>query len=145
MEIIQLQAARSVTGTNKYSSKHLLYIKTGWDKRREKQRLILLFKIINDMAPRHLLNIYNNFDNANYDYNLRNNKMQLIYSRTESFRSPFFPASFRLWNELEPSVRNASSLSKFKSLLCKNRTRKITTLIMAIEKKLHIVKYKNAL
>ena len=96
------------------------------------------------MAPRHLLNIYNNV-NANYDYNLRNNEMQLIYSRTESFRSSFFPASFRLWNKLEPSVRNASSLSKFKSLLCKNRTRKITTLIMAIEKKLHIVKYKNAL
>ena len=44
--------------------------------------------------------------------------MQLIYTRTESFRS-FFPASFRLWNELEQSVRNASSLSEFKSSLCK--------------------------
>ena len=36
MENIQLQAARIVTGTNKYLSKQLLYIKTGWDKRREK-------------------------------------------------------------------------------------------------------------
>ena len=111
---IQLQAARIVTGTNNYSSKHLFYIKTGWDKlskRREKQRLILLFKIINGMAPMHLLNIYNTFNSANYDYNLRKNKMQLMYSRTESFRSSFFPASFRLWNELEPSVRNANSLS----------------------------------
>ena len=66
------------------------------------------------MAPMHLLNIYNTFNNASYDYNLRNNIMQLIYSRTESFRSSFFPPSFRLWNELEPSVRNASSLSVFK-------------------------------
>ena len=44
MEKIQRQAARIVTGTNNYSSKHLFYIETGWDKlskRREKQRLIL--------------------------------------------------------------------------------------------------------
>ena len=72
----------------------------------------------------HLLNIYNNFNNANYDYNLRNNKLQLIYSRTESFRSSFFPASFRLWNELESSVRNASSLLEFKSSLCKKSYKK---------------------
>ena len=39
------------------------------------------------MAPMHLLNTYNNFNNASYDYNLINNKMQLIYTRTESFRS----------------------------------------------------------
>ena len=47
--------------------------------------------------------------------------MQLIL---ESFRSSFFPASFRLWNELEPSVRNASSLSEFKSSLCKKSYKK---------------------
>ena len=124
---IHLQAARIVTGTNNYSSKHLLYIETWWDilsKRREKQRLILLFKIINGMAPMLLLNIYNTFNNANYDYNLRNNKMQLFYSRTDTFRSSFFPASFRLWNELEPSVRNASSLAEFKSSLCKKLYKK---------------------
>ena len=111
-EKIQLKAARIVTGTNNYLSKHLLYTETGWDilsKRRVKQRLI-----INGMAPMYLLNIYNNYNN-----NLRNNKMQHIYSRAESFRSTFSRASFRLWNELEPSVRNASSLSEFKSSLCK--------------------------
>ena len=127
MEKIQLQAARIVTCTNNYSSKHLLYIETGWvelSKRREKQRLILLFKIINGMAPMHLLNTYNNSNNASYDYNLRNNKMQLIYTRTESIRSSFLPASFRLWNELEPSVRNASSLSEFKSSSCKKSYKK---------------------
>ena len=41
------------------------------------------------MAPMHLLNTYNNFNNASYDNNLRNNKLQLIYTRTESFRSSF--------------------------------------------------------
>ena len=43
--------------------------------------------------------------------------MQLIYSRTETFRSSFFPASFRLWNELDHSVKNTDSLSSFKSKL----------------------------
>ena len=77
MEQIQLQAA-----------KHILYIETGWDKlskRREKHRLILSFKIINGIVPMHLLNIYNNFDNISYDHNLRNNKMQLIHTRTRVF------------------------------------------------------------
>ena len=60
--------------------------------------------------------------------------MQLIYTRTESFRSSFFPASFPLWNELEPSVRNVTSLSEFKSSLCKKSYKKITTMTMAIEK-----------
>ena len=81
MEQIKLQAARIVTCTNNYSSKHLLYIETGWDKlskRRETQTLILLLKIINGMASTHLLNIYNNCNDASYDYNLRNNKMQYI-------------------------------------------------------------------
>ena len=43
--------------------------------------------------------------------------MQLIYSRTETLRSSFFPASFRLWNELDQSVKNTDSLSSFKSKL----------------------------
>ena len=48
-----LQAARIVTGANNYASKHILCIET----RREKERVILIFKIMNGMAPLHLLTI----------------------------------------------------------------------------------------
>ena len=48
--------------------------------------------------------------------------MQLIHTRTETFRSSFFPSSFRLWNELDQSVKNVDSLSSFKSKLKKKTT-----------------------
>ena len=57
MEKIQIQAARIITGTNNYAHKNLLYIETGWEKlskKREYHRLILLYKILNDLAPEHL-------------------------------------------------------------------------------------------
>ena len=120
MEKIQIQAARIITGTNNYAHKHLLYLETGWEKlskRREYHRLILLYKILNGLAPQHLCNIFLSYTNFNNGYNLRHNNMQLIYSRTETFRSSFSPASFRLWNELDHSVKNTYSLSSFKSKL----------------------------
>ena len=74
-------------------------LETGWEKlskRREHHRLIILYKILNDLAPEHLRNIFLSYTNLNSGYNLRHNNMQLILSRTETFRSSFFPASFRL-------------------------------------------------
>ena len=55
MEKLQIQAASKVTGCNNYASKRLLYRDTGWDTlrdRRERQRLVLFYKIINGLAPR---------------------------------------------------------------------------------------------
>ena len=94
MEKIQIQAARIITGTNNYAHKHLLYLETGWEKlskRREYHRLILLYKILNGLAPQHLCNIFLSNTNFNNGYNLRHNNMQLIYSRTETFLDHLFP------------------------------------------------------
>ena len=82
MEKIQIQAAIIITGTNNYAHKHLLYLETGWEKlskRRECHRLILLYKILNGLAPQHLCNIFLSYTNFNNGYNLRHNNMQLIY------------------------------------------------------------------
>ena len=38
-------------------------------------------------------------------------------ARTDTYRHSFFPHSIRLWNTLNSSVRNASSLNTFKSSL----------------------------
>ena len=121
MEKLQIQAARIVTGCNNYASKLLLYRDTGWDTlrdRRERQRLILFYKIINGLAPQHLCNIINSYVNiTDHRYTFRNNNIQQIFSRTETFRSSYFPCSIRLWNALPPSVRNVDSLSQFKCKL----------------------------
>ena len=71
MEKLQIQAARIVTGVNNYSSKILLYHDTGWEKlseRREKQRLVLSYKIINGLAPQHLINIFRSYNNHNQNH-----------------------------------------------------------------------------
>ena len=127
MEKLQIQAARIVTGTNAYASKFLLYHETGWDKlseRRQKHRLILLYKLLNGLAPMHLDNILQTYTNTRSRYNFRNTDMHLIYTRTEAFRLSFFPCSFRLWNELDESAKSANTLASFKSQLFKNKTKK---------------------
>ena len=51
--------------------------------------------------------------------------MQLIYSRTETFRASFFPCSFRLYNRFDQLTRSSDSLSLLKSRLTnKEKTRK---------------------
>ena len=108
MEKIQIQAARKITGTNNYAHKNLLYLETGWEKlskRRAYHRLILLYKILNYLAPEHLRNIFLNCTNFNNGYNLRHNNIQLIYSRTETFRSSLFPCFVQ-------TVERARSISK---------------------------------
>ena len=129
MEKLQLQGARIVTGTNNYASKQLLYNETEWStlaSRREKQRLILMYKIINGLAPSHLSSIFSNYVNDQQRYELRTKNIQLLFSRTETYRSSFFPSAIRLWNSLDPSARSAETLSEFKSKLSKKKRLKNT-------------------
>ena len=127
MEKLQIHAARIVTGTNTYASKFLLNHETGWNnlsERRQKHRLILLYKLVNGLAPMHLVNILHTYTNTTSRYIFRNTDMHFIYTRTEAFRSSSFPCSFRLWNELDESVKSANTLASFKSQLFKNKTKK---------------------
>ena len=103
-------AARVVTGTNSYYSKHLLNHDTGWDQvstRRKKTQLILFFKIINGLAPSHLCTILDIYliDNQRYDFRSPNIPNPL--SRPETFRCSFFPSAIPAWNSLD-------SVSEFK-------------------------------
>ena len=52
---------------------------------------------------------------ADHAYALRNkNDIRVPLSRTISFRNSFIPSSIRLWNAVDPSIQNCSSLSSFK-------------------------------
>ena len=58
IENVQSEAARIVTSRTKLTSFQKLYEETGWGKlleRREKHKLILLYKIVNNKAPGYLL------------------------------------------------------------------------------------------
>ena len=60
LESVQLAAARVVTGALSTTSHTKIYAETGWEtlaERRRKQKLTLMFKIINGLAPTYLSNL----------------------------------------------------------------------------------------
>ena len=93
----------------------------GWETlpdRREKQRLILFYKIINGLAPRHLENtLYSHTQHTHGHYTRQQDNIRHILARTDTYINSFFPHSIRLWNTLNSSIRSASSLNTFKSSL----------------------------
>ena len=120
MAKLQISAARIITGTNNYSSKHLLYHDTGWEllsSRREKQRLILFYKILNGIAPSHLCNLFETYLVNNQRYDLRSTNVQNVLARTETYHCSFFPSSIRSWNSLDQTVKDASTINEFKRKL----------------------------
>ena len=124
MEKIQIAAARIVTGTNTYASKQLLYHETGWERlstRRQNQRLFLLFKIVNGLAPPHLINLLDTYLNVNQMYDFRSTNIPIPRARTETYRCFFFLSAIRSWNCLDPLVRNANTIKDFKKKLKKSR------------------------
>ena len=65
IENVQSEAARIVKGGTKLGSIQKLYEETGWGKpleRREKHKLILLDKIVNNQAPGYLRNFMPDID-----------------------------------------------------------------------------------
>ena len=60
LEKVQLAAARVVTGALKSTPIEKIYEETGWEtlaKRREHQKLVLLYKIFNRLTPDYLYNV----------------------------------------------------------------------------------------
>ena len=116
LESVQCSAALAVTGTWRRSSREKLHAKLGLESlnlRRWSRRLVLFYKIINDLTPGYtrapipLLH--------QLQYCLRNQDViGRIRARTEKYESNFYPNHLSEWNQLDPEIRLASSLSIFK-------------------------------
>lgn len=123
IEKIQKEAARIATGTTKLVSTENLYGEIGWetlDSRRKKQKLILLYKMINNLTPQYLSSLIPATVSETSSYNLRNaNDVRTINARTNQYFNSFLPSSIRDWNSLPEELRNSVSVSSFK--FCLNR------------------------
>jgi hypothetical protein len=74
LESLQVEAGRIITGLRVNSSRSKLYSELGWEplyKRREKQKLILLYKIINGLTPAYMYDMIQPYTENIHDYNLR--------------------------------------------------------------------------
>ena len=121
LERIQYEAARIVTGCNRLVSIEDLLHECGWESlsdRRRKHKLILFFKMVNNLAPTFLTSLVPQTVGQTSSYRLRNqNNLQNTFARTATYASPFLPSVINEWNSLPLHVRNLTSLKLFKGHL----------------------------
>ena len=118
LQKVQIEAARIVSGVTRSITLSNLYKGISWlklDDRRKYQKLILIYKIINGLAPQYLNNIFPLPVNSRTDYALRNaNQIDLVVCRTDLHAKFFIPSAVSLWNELPDDLKSSPSLSLFK-------------------------------
>ena len=120
LETIQYHAALAISGAIRGSSMEKLFNELGIEylaDRRWLRRLTFFYKIQNGSAPTYLNNIIPQYITP---YMTRNQSTVRNFSpRTDLFSSSFFPYSIRIWNSLDPAIREHKSVSLFKNSLLK--------------------------
>ena len=100
-------------------ARYHLYAELGWQSlssRRWSRRLILFYRIVNNLTPSCTQEPIPSLRQSNYS--LRNEDViRSIRGRTERFLSSFYPSCTSEWNKLDPKIRLAPSVSVFKTKL----------------------------
>ena len=121
LEKVQYRACLAITGAIQGTSRQELYAQLGLhslSKRRWRNILIFLYKILNGLLPKYL-HSYLIFPTQE-SYPLKSaltNKTNVIPSRTKTFKKAFFPYCINEWNNLNAEVRNAKSIKIFKKMI----------------------------
>lgn len=119
LEAVQVEAARIILGVTKLCNINKMYGDLGWESlsnRREKHRLILFYKMKNNLTPAFLSDLVPEQVQDSSHYNLRNADDYLaINARTSLYRNSFLPTAVREWNNLSPDIKSSPTLAIFKS------------------------------
>ena len=125
IEKIQIEAARTVTGTTTLVSIYSLYEETcceTLETRRKNPKLTLFFKMINDLSPQYLSDIVPATNDSSSNYNLRNsNYIHLVNALTSLYYNSFLPSAVRDWNNIPDDRRNVDSVIAFKNVLKRDK------------------------
>ena len=126
LDNIQKRAARIVTGATAKVGTDKLYEEVGWERlecRRKKHMLILMYKIINNLAPRYLNNLLPMRVNERAHYPLRSGQnYSTVLARLYNYSHSFIPEGTRMWNSLDLITREIKEFSIFKSEINKKFT-----------------------
>ena len=100
-----------------FTNTEYLCRETGWERleeRRTRRKLQLLYNIQNGSTPSYLLDLIPPTIQSTTIYPLRNgNDIIVPFCRLSLTRDSFVSATVREWNNLNHSVRNLDTLSKF--------------------------------
>ena len=113
LERTQYQAALAITGAWQGTNRDKVYEELGWeslDSRRQCHRLIMFYKIVNNMTPEYL--------KAPIPMRIRQSsrisRIPNLPCRTNTFIDSFYPDCINCWNNLDLEIKNSISLSVFK-------------------------------
>ena len=117
-EKVQYKACIAITGAIQGTSRERLYDELGLmslSKKRWYNKLIFFHKIVNGILPDYLHSCIGFFSQNKYPLrSVSSGKLKCIPLRTKSFSKTFSPYCIDEWNKLNPKIRNAKSISKFK-------------------------------
>ena len=120
-EKIQNEAARIVTGANKLVPINALFTETRWEtvsSRRTKHKLILFYKMKNNLCPPYLASLVPNNVVDVSRYNLRNvQHSQTVHANSQLYFNSFLLSVIREWNALSQATRELSSMDCFANQL----------------------------
>ena len=123
LEQIQIEALRTIIGTVKGTSHEKLYKETGFiplKLRRERHKLLIYFKYVNEMLPEHLSQRFPNLISDTNRYHLRRPlERNLPEWNTELYKKSFFYHATYIWNALDDDIKKQTSIGAFKRLLSK--------------------------
>ena len=121
IELIQYNAALAITGTIRGSSREKLYQELGLESlhdRRWHRKLCFYYQIRHNICPSYLTELLPIEKSTCYNF-WSNDSLMFPYIRTKQFKSTFFPSCIFNWNQLNPDIKNSSSLEIFKQALLK--------------------------
>ena len=123
LEQLQLEAARLVTGLPIFTKTEALYRETGWESlytRRQRRKLLTFYNTVDGNAPEYLCKLVPPTIQSTTVYPLRNGSDLIVpFCRLSLTRESYIPSTIRKWNSLDQSIRNADSVSSFKTELKK--------------------------
>lgn len=119
LQRLQNRAARAVTKSNYDIRSKDLLTKLNWDTlnlRSKKQKVTLMYKIMNGRAPEYLQNL---LCKQEHHYQLRNNKqcLKIPKPKTEYMKRSFSYSTAKLWNKLPLDIRQSTSIAQFKKAI----------------------------
>ena len=121
LQKLQNRAARVITGAEYLTPTNEILNKLGWSnlkERRNKQKALMMFKIVNGMTPRYLKEIFSARPGASV-YNLRTSldDIAIPRARTDYYRKSFAFTGAKIWNALPNNMKSELSFETFRNKL----------------------------
>ena len=121
LQKLQNRAARIITGSSYLKRSSDVLHELQWmnlEVMRQRQKKILMFKILNSMAPTYLSEMFS-YNIPLHNYGLCSSKMnlELLKSHTSYNKNSFAYTGAKTWNDIPSSLKEESSFRMFLSKL----------------------------